>query len=462
MDVSLHNSADKNSGARKPGISVNRSTKRKSSTRRTAALRAVAFACLLFPLLFPRCIHSQGGGSAEHIHPLRTVLEFQRLSNAEAEKAYVVEFDGVVTYSDPEWGLFFFHDLTGSLFIDVHYISTKFPLGARVHVSGVTSPGPVSPIVLKASIHASGRGILPIPERRSLAELNAQLGESQYVETQGVLQTCDMKWNRVCFRIQNGNAISWVVVPEPDSVAAQRLIGATVKVKGVSGSHMDASNKRTGAQVFVEHLADIEVLKPGPSASLPILRNLPFQLGSIREVISLSNAEAIKARPVEFEGVVTYSDPEWGLLFVHDQTGSIYINVHGSSTQYSPGTRVLVDGVTGVGDLKPIVARPVIQVIGRGSLVKPNQRSIAELNAGGEESSVVTTQGVLHACDKTWTRICFRIVDGPATAWVVVPHPDSPAAQQLIGATVRVNGVSGVHLDAARYRSGLCPKKARP
>jgi diguanylate cyclase (GGDEF)-like protein/PAS domain S-box-containing protein len=403
-------------------------------------------------MLLPLCVLAEKGNPPGNQNPLRTVQAFQRLNNDEARKAYLVELDGVVTYSDPEWGLFFFHDATGSFFIDVHGTKIRYPFATHVHVSGVTSAGDGAPVVIKTKIQVLGPGIPPVPERRTLAELNSLVGESHLVVTQGVLQTCDVAWNRVCYRIFDGSTMAWVVVPEPKSSAALSLIGSTVKVKGVGGRHLDMAGKFVGAQVFVNKLGDIEVEKPAASAPMPARSANSLQ--SVRAVESLSNAEAIKALPVELKGVVTYSDPEWGLLFIHDQTGSIYINVHGTTKVYPAGTRVVVEGVTGVGDVEPIVAHPFVQVIGPGVPIPPVQKSIAELDAGVADSQVVVTEGVLRACDKTWDRICFRIFDGKTSGWVVAPHPDSPAAQQLIGATARVRGVSGVHLNAANKRVG--------
>jgi hypothetical protein len=48
-------------------------------------------------------------------------------------------------------------------------------------------------------------------------------------------------------------------------------------------------------------------------------------LRTLHDVFALSKAEAVKAYPIELDAVVTYSDPEWGLLFVQDQTGTTFI-----------------------------------------------------------------------------------------------------------------------------------------
>jgi diguanylate cyclase (GGDEF)-like protein/PAS domain S-box-containing protein len=415
-------------------------------------MRCSSLPLALILLCFAPFALSQPVEPPGHQYPLHTIQEFQRLVNSEAGKAIPIEFRGVVTYSDPEWGLLFFADPTGSIFIDVHGSKIRYPVGARAKITGISAAGPVSPIVAQPKVTVLGRGTPPVPERRSVGELNDRVGESEYVVAEGVLRSCDMGWDRLCYRIFDGAAMAWVVLQEKDSPAAQRLIGATVKVRGVSGSHMNAANQRVGAQVFVNSLEDIEVVELAAPAPLPPGAKPPLQ--SVQGIHRMSKAEAAKSLPVELQGVVTYSDPEWGLLFIRDRTGSIYVNVHGQNKLYPPGTSVLVDGVTSAGDVLPDLVQPSVQIIGQGVLPTPEQRSVPQLNAGGSDSDWVVTEGVLRPCDKTWARICFRIFDGKEFAWVIVPHPDNPAAQRLIGATVKVTGVAGSHMNADNKRVG--------
>jgi hypothetical protein len=172
-------------------------------------------------------------------------------------------------------------------------------------------------------------------------------------------------------------------------------------------------------------------------------------LKTVREVRQLNNTEARNAYPVQLEGIATYSDAEWGLLFLNDETGAIYVNTHGLNTSFPPGSRIRVDAVTGPGDVGTVLVQPKVQVIGQGSLPNAEHKTIAELNALTADSRFVETHGVVWACDQNWKRICFRIVDGKSSALVVIPALNSVAAKKLVGSTVRLHGVSGIHLDAS-------------
>ena len=83
------------------------------------------------------------------------------------------------------------------------------------------------------------------------------------------------------------------------------------------------------------------------------------------DIFSLTKAEARNGYPVDLEAVVTYSDPEWGHLFVRDQTGSMFIDVRGTSTAYPLGTRVRVRAVTGANDNNILVAQAKVTVLAR-------------------------------------------------------------------------------------------------
>jgi hypothetical protein len=208
---------------------------------------------------------------AQNNHPtLRTVREVRQLSNTEARNAYPVQLEGIATYSDSEWGLLFLADNTGAIYINTHGMNSSFPAGSRIHVDAVTGPGDVDTVLERPNIHIVSQGSLPNPERRNLADLNALRADSAFIETRGVLWACDQPWKRICFRIADGSTSALVVLPTPNTPAARKLVGATVRVRGVSGIHLDPKGKPLSAMIFVNRIEDIEV-EGGASQNLGAL-----------------------------------------------------------------------------------------------------------------------------------------------------------------------------------------------
>jgi hypothetical protein len=132
------------------------------------------------------------------------------------------------------------------------------------------------------------------------------------------LHPCDREWERVCFRLCDGNKVLWLMVPEQDSPAAQSLIGAIVRVTGVVGRHEDEEHKRLGAQLHVETLKDIQVESP----AVPVLLSSPPTL-----IGGLGASDANERFPgqVHLRGLVTWQSP--GLFTLHDDSGTIFVGI---------------------------------------------------------------------------------------------------------------------------------------
>jgi hypothetical protein len=219
---------------------------------------------------------------------LRTVHEVNQLSNIDARNALPVEVEGVATYSDPEWGLLFLQDDTGAIYVNVHGITSLCPVGSRIRVNAVTGAGDVGTVLVNPHIQLLGQGVLPIAERRTLADLNAKAADSRYVQTVGLLRPGDQPWNRICFRIVDGNSSALVVVPEASNPQMKRMVGTTVRVRGVSGIHLDPNGKILGAMLFVNRPEDIqpetaETQKPNVLAVI-VNRNNPVGDLSIQDL----------------------------------------------------------------------------------------------------------------------------------------------------------------------------------
>jgi hypothetical protein len=232
-----------------------------SRTRTTIPSISLLLCSLLFSL--------DGAAQVPNDHRvLRTIREVNQLSNLEARNALLVQLDAIVTYSDPEWGLLFVEDSTGAIYVNVHGMSTSFPPASRVRIDAVTGPGDVDTVLVNPHLEVLGKGDLPMPERRTLSEIDARKADSRFVATRGVLRAGDQPWKRICFRVFDGDVSALVVVPHVSNQEARRLVGATVRVRGVAGVHIDEKGKVVGAMIFVNRLEDIEAeggAKPNPN-----------------------------------------------------------------------------------------------------------------------------------------------------------------------------------------------------
>ena len=271
---------------------------------------------LLAGLLVPICALAQGPERGIHQRTMRSVREISQLDNSDARHAYPVHLEGIVTYSDPEWGLLFLQDASGAIYIDVHGMGVSIPAGTRLRVDAVTGPGDIGPVLVQPKIRVLGSGVSPLPQLRSLAELDSGAADSRWVLTRGILRPGNQNWRRMCFRIFDGRSWALVVIPRADSPAAQRLVGAMVRVRGVSGVRLAPNRKRLGAQIFVNRLEDIEVEEgaledPFATPPQPIAGLLG---GAVDEHF---------VRLAHVRGTVTWQMP--GRFLMADRTGATFV-----------------------------------------------------------------------------------------------------------------------------------------
>jgi PAS domain S-box-containing protein len=190
----------------------------------------------------------------------------------------------------------------------------SLPAGTRLHVDAVTAPGDVAPVLVQPKIRVLGQGALPSPQTRSLADIDAGAVDSRWVLTWGVLRPGNRNWNRICFRIFDGNVWALVVIPKADGPAAQRPVGALVRIRGVSGVRLDAKQKRQGAQLFVNRLEDIQVDEAAPQN--------PFA-SPPQPIAGLSQAGTHFVLSSHIRGTVIWKMP--GRFFVEDRTGATFV-----------------------------------------------------------------------------------------------------------------------------------------
>jgi len=201
-------------------------------------------------------------------------------------------------------------------------------------------------------------GYLPSRSGGAWAELNDRVGESQF---------CGHRRRAAIVRygleppllphIRMERRWRGVVLPEKDSPAAQRLIGSTVKVRGVAGSHMDAANRRVGAQLFVNSLEDIEVQELAAPVFPSSRAGHPLQ--TVQQIHNLGNAGSREVAPGGTAGCGYLLRSRMGLALCFAIEPAQSISTCMATTKRIRQARQCSwDGVTSAGDVSPNVAQP--------------------------------------------------------------------------------------------------------
>lgn len=183
---------------------------------------------------------------------------------------------------------------------------------------------------------------------------------------------------------------------------------------------------------------------------------VPPPLVNSESVLELSSQQAQREYPVQIEGVITYVDPAWQMLFVQDETAGIFLQADSVAwDQIEVGHRVAVSGVSGPGDFAPIIRQGKVQILGEGSLPDAPPIPLQQLLSGQEDAQWQKIGGLVRSVRKNPQGQVFVVIDlGPQQFEAQIPprHAQKTAPDRLLGARVDVRGVlSTVFNDRSQF-----------
>ena len=185
---------------------------------------------------------------------------------------------------------------------------------------------------------------------------------------------------------------------------------------------------------------------------------------TVREVHELPASEAAKSFPVHIRAQVTYfdqySDSRHASMFIHDETGGIFVLVPNRSSWPQglpvPGSLIDIHGVSAPGDYAAIIAEPQIQVIGRSSIKFAAKRvTLAHLLTGVEDSQLVEISGVVQSVFETKTNVILEVALQDGTISAVTVKDSSVDYLHLIDSHVRLRGNASALFNHDRQLTGF-------
>jgi diguanylate cyclase (GGDEF)-like protein len=182
-----------------------------------------------------------------------------------------------------------------------------------------------------------------------------------------------------------------------------------------------------------------------------VLRAAPAPFTTLKALKSITNAEASKGLPADFEATVTCFRGYQKVLFVQDGNDAIFVKITSTAT-FVPGDRVRVKGVTQA-SFHPIVVSGDVTLIGHAKLPNPVPATFEDLINARYDSMLVTIKGVIRTADLNESPgvngrgadINLAADGGPVAGFVETS--DMNALKGLLDAEVEVTGVSGGRFD---------------
>ena len=179
-------------------------------------------------------------------------------------------------------------------------------------------------------------------------------------------------------------------------------------------------------------------------------------LTSVAQLRALSPLEAAQETPVLLNGVVTYIDPTWQMVFFQDRSGGIFVSLRGVTAPAAVqiGTRVTLAGFAGPGDFVPIVQKPTFQVCGKANLPPPAHLSVEDIFSGLADSQWVELEGIASAIGEDAHHPFLKVALGVHVYRIFFP-PTVQLPQNWVDRRFRVRGACGTTFNGKRQVLGI-------
>ena len=164
------------------------------------------------------------------------------------------------------------------------------------------------------------------------------------------------------------------------------------------------------------------------------------------QVRELGPAEARLGYRVNLTGVVTFSDPGKGLLFVQDASGGVFVAPQAQGWDWPVGQQVAIAGLTGQGSHLPYVNQAILRDLGPGAPPKARPVTFARLAANVEDGNWVEIRGVVRTATlRKGQPILELAAEGKRVRAIFTEEPVSrDDLGALVDAEVRLQGVPGI------------------
>jgi PAS domain S-box-containing protein len=387
----------------------------------------------------------------EQPQPLATVAQIRALTEDQARQRYPIRLKGVITYHAPEYGVTFFQDLTGGIFVWTEQSNLQITVGSVVEVGGNTTPGDFAPSIEHATIRTLGRSALPTPSQRTLQDLLTGKEDSQWTEVKGIVRSVALE-DRLPPDMRKGPAQLVLGIASGNSKFKARirefrhdrdysnLVDALVTVRGACGTLFNDRRQLVGIQLFVPTVEQVMVdqTSPGDPYALSVL--------PISSLMQFTPAQA-SGRRMHVQGVVTWRDPGRAIL-VQDVSGGVLVESELAAAA-EPGDTVDVIGFPSAGLYAPILQDGAFRKVGRRRLPVPVDLSGAAGLSGDHDAELVMIDGRLLDQSVRGEDRVLTLQLGAFTFFARLRERDATSQIRSIppGSQLRTSGVWSVETD---------------
>jgi len=404
---------------------------------------ARALMCVFIPSILAGISSAQAEGLAPSSGPsvIKEARQVRELSSEKAKLGYPIQLHAVVTYAEAIHGDLFVQDATGGIYVNPAGQTLNLRAGEFVEVIGKSGPGDFASQIENPQVRVLGEAPLPAPRKVAGEEFASGAQDSQFVEVEGIVMSAGAEQGRILLQLASGLVEFPVYVLAP-KLPPEDLVGATVRVRGVSSGIYNAKNQFIGAALMVPGLDNLVVKQPAPAD----LFSIPLR--AIHIVLRLSSQGPFSQR-VRVQGAVTLQRLGKS-VFISDGQEGVEVRSR-QMLALQPGDRVDVVGFPAVGDYSPVLKDAVFRKVGSGPAPPATTVTAQQALAGAYDSELIQIQGRLLALGTQAGLHTLSISADNVDFLAEIEEARVDALADLrVGSLVRLTGVCEMRVDESR------------
>ncbi len=410
--------------------------------------RYLAFLLIAFALLGrPSAAQQEKGEPPQGLPILTTIREVRDLPSEKARLRYPIHLRAVVTYANRPEGDLFVQDSTAGIFVSQPQATVDFHSGQYVEIDGVSGPGDFASEIDNSKIQILGEAPLPAPQKVSGEEFSTGARDSQYVEVEGIVKSAAENPGGLLLHLASGtaNIPAFVLDYKP---LPHDLVGAKVRLEGVSGGVYNPRFQFLGALLLVPALKNLIIEVPAPAD----LFSIPLR--PIHVVLRLGPVGEFNQR-VHVQGIVALQRPGEA-IYIRDAQEGLEVETR-ETTPLQVGDLVDVVGFPAVGSFSPILQDAVYRKIGTGAGPPPLVVTAEQALLGSYDSELIQIQGRLLGISQRANQQSLTISTG---AVIIEAEINGAAGRDTLdqvrnGSLVQLTGICNVRVNENRSPVGF-------
>jgi PAS domain S-box-containing protein len=335
-----------------------------------------------------RRIASEAGAPASPDVPLLTSMtQVRKLTNAQAQFAYPVDLEAVLTVVNPQRDCFFAQVGQEGVYIDSsHQPMRGLRSGDRIRLRGVTWAGGFSPVIIHPRVEVLGPGTLPEAAPIDASAAPTGVYDSRWVQIEGLVRPFAHTSSGYLFTLQTQlGPVSALLVSPGTPEQMEKLVDARVRVTGVFATSFTKDRVLTGYRMFVASPDAMQILVPA------VRESASAGPRKIKDLLRFSS-DRPNTRKARVQGMVVLTTPM--RVYVEDETGSVEIVVpHTLNVQ--PGDVVEAVGYPMPTDHGPVMTDATVQHVSTSIVIAPQPVTAEEVLKGNFDNRLVTIEARL-------------------------------------------------------------------